>query len=259
MLKEPKVINDGVFMATDSKDIDIQKYFEELRVLIATTDKAKKEIDRLVAPDFSLFSVLWPDEMRLSNLIAKLLDPSAAHGQGAIFLYEFLDFIEELAREDSSAYSSIEIIKKSWNGSSNLKVSTEQATDLIAASQRRMDIVIGNHECGVMIENKPWTIDQKDQLKDYHEYLQNKYPKAHIMVYLSGTGGPPSQQSLSKKDQIELKKQGSFVVLSYRPHLVDWINRCLFVAEPDRVRWILKDFLRYIELNFTQPQDEVAQ
>jgi len=32
---------------------------------------------------------------------------------------------------------------------------------------------------------------------------------------------------------------------------VNWIQLCLSVAEADRVRWILKDFLDYIESNFT--------
>lgn len=246
-------------MDSDSKDIDIQKYFEELRVLIATTDKAKKEIDRLVAPDFSLFSVLWPDEMRLSNLIAKLLDPSAAHGQGVIFLNEFLEVIKESTGEDRNVCSNIETIKKIWTESSDFKVSTEQTTDLIEASQRRMDIVVGNQTSVLMIENKPWTIDQTNQLEDYNEHLRKRYGANYIMIYLSDAGRQPSNESLKEKDTLDLKKSGNLVILSYRPHLTDWLNRCLSIAEPDRVRWILKDFLHYIELTFQQSQDEVLQ
>ena len=68
----------------------LQNYFEEMRVRIGVVRTVKKEIDRLVAPDFSLFNVLWADEVRLSNMIATLLDPTAQHGQGSKFLVAFL-------------------------------------------------------------------------------------------------------------------------------------------------------------------------
>lgn len=48
-----------------------------------------------LAPDFNMISCLYPDENRLSNVIAMLLDPKGEHGQGDAFIQLFLNSIEK--------------------------------------------------------------------------------------------------------------------------------------------------------------------
>ena len=233
---------------------DFSNYFEHMRVRVSVIDETKKEIDRLVAPDFNLFSMLWPDEVRLSNMIARLLDPSESHGQGRKFLDAFLDMLESANPSDP-----IEIIKKEWKGPKNIKVELEQTTGMIESSQRRMDILISGENHGLMIENKPWAMDQKDQLTHYYEELSRRFSGRHAMIYLSGDGTPPSEDSLTKKDFDDLVQKGELLVIAYRPHLTNWLLRCLEIAEADRVRWIIKDFLTYIETEFpTQTSNTLA-
>lgn len=227
---------------------DFAKYFEDMRVRVSVIDEAKKEIDRLVAPDFNLFSMLLPDEVRLSNMIARLLYPSESHGQGRKFLDAFLDILDSANPSDPIAK-----IKEAWKRPKNIKVELEQTTGMIEASQRRMDILISGESHGLMIENKPWAMDQKDQLTHYHEELSRRFSGRHAMIYLSGDGTPPSEDSLTKKDFNDLVNKGELLVIAYRPHLTNWLLRCLEIAEADRVRWIIKDFLTYIETEFPIP------
>ena len=227
---------------------NISKYFEEMRVRLGVVDEVKKEINRLVAPDFNLFSILWSDEVRLSNMIAHLLNPCESHGQGSKFLDAFLDTLE--ATNPPNAAKKIRYFKDTWANSKNIKSEIEQSTGMIEASQRRMDILVSGDGYGLMIENKPWAIDQEDQLKAYHQELSRRYPGRHTMIYLSGDGTPPHDNSITENERIALEQSGELLIIAYRPHLVKWLVRCLALAEADRVRWIIKDFISYIETSF---------
>lgn len=227
---------------------DIARYFEEMRVRLSVVDETKKEIDRLVAPDFSLFSILWVDEVRLSNMIAHLLDPSGKHGQGRLFLDAFLDTLESI-----QSGGRIGQFRKAWSGSTTIKVEIEKATDMIEASQRRMDILVHGNGYGMMIENKPWAVDQMDQLSDYGRHLEKCFNEQYSMIYLSGDGTPPDNASFTKNGKFEfdeLVRNGHILLIAFRPHLTCWLQRCLQLSEADRVRWVIKDFITYLESAF---------
>lgn len=228
---------------------DFKKYFQEMQIRLGVAEETKKEIDRLVAPDFNLFSILWSDEVRLSNMIANLLNPLGSHGQGGVFLDAFLNCLED-ATPSISATQKIRDIKSAWTNSKNIKSEIEQSTGMIEASQRRMDILVSGNGYGLMIENKPWAADQRDQLKDYHRELSNRFAKQHISIYLSGYGTPPKEHSLPEEDRDKHEQNGELLVIAYRPHLVEWLQRCVTIAEADRVRWIIKDFIVFIENSF---------
>lgn len=247
--------------AMESVTSDIARYFEEMRVRLGVVDETKKELDRLVAPDFNLFSILWSDEVRLSNMIASLLNPSESHGQGSTFLDAFLDTLEDKNPSISAAHK-IRDFKHAWIDSKNIKVEIEQSTGMIEATQRRMDILVRGNNYGLMIENKPWAADQKDQMKDYRDELSKRFQHGqHAMIYLSGDGTPPTEYSLSDMDRNTFEQNGELLVIAYRPHLTSWLQRCLALAEADRVRWIIKDFIAYIETSFpiSKPSQAEAQ
>lgn len=221
---------------------NFQKYFEELRVRLDVVSTVKKEIDRLVAPDFNLFELLQPNEVRLSNVIAKLLHPNELHGQSGIFLAAFLETIY-----DECHLPFIQKIRTIWaENKKNISVETEVST----ATQRRMDILISGNGYGLMIENKPWADDQPDQLMAYREELEKRFPGQFLMIYLSGDGSPPTEVSLSKESLSLMSIKGELAIISYHLQMIDWLNRCLAIAEADRVRSIIKDFISYLENNF---------
>lgn len=234
---------------------EIPHYFEELRVRLNTVDRVKKEVDRLIAPDFNPFALLRPDELRLSNVIAALLNPADKHGQGARFLSAFIELLEEVA----NAHEHLVKIKQLWGQklSPPVKVGVEIPTHLITDSLRRMDILVSSENFGLMIENKPWAWDQPGQLASYHEHLSIGFPLGHVMVYLSGNGAFPSDNSFSEKvNKNNLLQQGNLIVIGYRPHLTKWLSRCIDLTEAVRVRVILTDLLNWIEANFEMNESD---
>jgi hypothetical protein len=228
----------------------LQRYFDELRVRLAVVAEVKKEVDRLFAPDFNPFRLIWMDELRLSNVIANLLDPKASHGQGRRFLDAFLDQLSEKLAEKKP----LQNLQKAWAECDGIVVETEATT----TNSRRMDILIHDHSAephALMIENKPYASDQDRQLQDYADHLK-KYAKTYVMVYLSGDGKPPSEQSLAEDEREQMKQAGHLITLAYGRDLVAWLRQCKTIAEADHVRWILDDFTRYIEDKFADNQQQ---
>ena len=62
------------------------------------------------------------------------------------------------------------------------------------------------------IENKPWAIEQTDQIKDYVEHMRAKYGDFAI-VYLSGDGSEP--QSIDEQERVKLTRANRLIVFSY--------------------------------------------
>ena len=71
------------------------------KALLAQTRVLKDKHDTLAAAtgeNFNLFAILGreTDEVRThSAILAELLDPSGSHGQGAVFLRQFVDRVQK--------------------------------------------------------------------------------------------------------------------------------------------------------------------
>jgi len=211
----------------------------------AVLDEKQAVFDRRVAPRFSVF--LGPRradddfkerETDLSRAFGGLLDPAGTHGQGDAFLLLFLD---EIRRSLTGK------LRKDfpYSNTQGCKTHLEYTTD-----KGRIDIVLempGNRWIG--IENKPWAVEQPDQIKNYMCDLRSKAEKAEAawVLYLSGNGNDPETLPEDKK---------RCLTMPYRtrdgkpPSLENWIRRCRKQCEAERVRWFLKDFLEYVEENF---------
>ena len=117
---------------------------------------AKQRLDPFFSTDFNVFKVIRPNENRLSEIIADLLDPDGSHGQRRRFLDAFLRRIKPNALEN--------LLKQEPRS-----VTCESQTVYIENSQRRIDILVAFENFGLAIENKPWATDQEEQLADYKE------------------------------------------------------------------------------------------
>lgn len=134
-----------------------------------------------LAPRFNLFDFIRPDEMRLSEILAMLLNPNGDHAQDDLFLQLFFSVIEIPLPAD-------------WE---NIETGCEISTSLIESSSRRIDIEINfNNRFGLAIENKPWAPDQKGQLSDYARQMERKYGEDRwCLVYLTGRDSSPNENS----------------------------------------------------------------
>ena len=122
-----------------------------------------------------MFDYIRTDELGLSRVIADLLDPHGNHGQGSLFL-RLIPAVGEL------------IGAERLPDEDEISVELERGTP----TQRRIDVSVemridGQRYC-LAIENKPYTGDQKDQVKDYLEFLSDEYGENFILVYLSPQG-----------------------------------------------------------------------
>ena len=153
---------------------NLDRYFRDLKFRYKFFLQNKKLTDKYLATDFQVFDYIIPDENRLSDIIVNLLNPNGTHGQGSIFLELFLSTIENILKRNrvtGANLSKLKSVKLNLN-SYKINILREVLTSNINASQRRMDILATIGNLGIMIENKPWALDQEKQLVDYLKNLK---------------------------------------------------------------------------------------
>ena len=224
----------------------LSRFFGDLSFRYRIAKSVKAQMDRYLASDFNLVSMLAPGEEIISRLIALLLEPDGVHGQGKVFLEKFVETLNKCLKERS-----IENPMRNAGEIGNAKVETEHSTD----KGRRIDIFIDLPNFVIGIENKIWAGDQKDQLKDYGEYLA-KRGKDYLLIFLTCNGRGPSEWSITKEERAELEKEGKLITLSYRQLLLPWLKECLKECEADKVRWFIRDFISWIEENCREVSDD---
>ena len=144
--------------------------------------KSKIRDQRLNPNNFRIFEGFKIDEMTLSSMI-----------QRAVHLIEessdasFRDLILSKI-QTNYIKSSHQSLVRSW-------------TEYQIKDKRRIDLLFEyDDDFAIGIENKPWAWDQKDQLKDYAEGLQETYHEGRwVLVYLCEC--LPSQYSLGAENK----------------------------------------------------------
>lgn len=212
---------------------EVQATLDRLNTELPEIMKKNTILCRESAPLFSPFEALLPNELSLSQVLGYLFDESAGHGQGSLFLNQFINLIHcpcvtfELARVTSE-----------------YPITTEKERI------RFIDLVIvlrsGNGEYWVGIENKPWAAEQKDQCEDYAKALHRSSHGAWTLVFLTNDGRLPSSGG-EYKDQIKGVRYDDLAMA--------------FQTSCNRVQQFLCDFQRYVreringDFAFTDPNE----
>src|SRR5262249_12999027 len=137
----------------DGRELDA--FFREAGVVIAEAEARQREHDRTNATRFNLFHWLEPDENKLSDILADLLDPLGRHGQGTLFWRLLLEQLR---------------IESPKNSARSVHVQREAPTHGILKYRRRIDILV-EADAIVAVENKIDSSEQTDQVKDYLDHL----------------------------------------------------------------------------------------
>jgi hypothetical protein len=203
-------------------------FFTEVGPSLAKHAQDRRAKDRVQASAFTVFEWLKPDENRLSDIFAELLDAEGIHGQGALFLEELLGI------------AGVPLV----DGLDGAKAWREDETWLIDNPLRRIDISVDLPRFGIGIENKPWASDQPDQVADYVKHLRLRYGERFLFLYLSGQGSKPS--SLDREEQDGLERRNQLRVWSYQRELREWLEGCRRTCQAWKVRWFLTDLLEYL-------------
>lgn len=197
--------------------------------------------DRFLSTDFNVVSeFIRPNENRLSDIIACLLDANGSHGQQGKFLEAFL---RRLFKENQTNPAT-ELSRD------QIQVEREDPTYYNDENhRRRIDITIdfkdNSKDVGIGIENKPWAGEGDGQLEAYYSHLKRKYDSAYL-VFITRDG----RESKSIKKPKGLIEEGRLYYISYRSDILEWLEECWQLCASDRFRWFLRDFREYIYNEF---------
>lgn len=162
---------------------------------------------------FNVFNTigLRTEEVRLhSAFLAELLNPQGTHGLSSLFLEAFFKRLG-LSNDYLDVNKVSQDIKERSIGS---------VTDKEGG---RIDIIIEDGKHAVLIENKIYAEDQKNQLLRYYNYGKDKYQDGFILIYLTLDGHEPNKCSLGNK-------KFAFTCLSYSCEIVEWLEECILIA-----------------------------
>lgn len=224
----------------------VPRFLEGVRARL----EVQAEIEAHLATSFDYFSrFIITDEDRMSAVFAYLLNPEETHGQGELFLREFLE--------------DVPLRWLSESGWSRVYLGEQVATTRIENSDRKMDIEIAfrleEGLAAIAIENKPWedSVDECQQLHDYSRHLESKYEGRFKLVYLTPDGRNPARNSIGFKERAELEKKGQLGCASIGKWASDdgWLKRSEDEVKAERVRWFVSDFRKALKTLSATPTE----
>ena len=208
---------------------EIESLLNNVKSRIDTHNEFKKEYNKQLAFDFSLFNFFSIGENKVSQILAYFLDAKQNHGQGNLFLNEF---VKAFYNKEIDTKHSINICEK-------------RITD-----NKRIDVYIELNGLTIAIENKIWADDQQNQLKDYTTFLDQQSNGNYLLLYLNPYGSEPRSKSIDSDTKENLIKQEKFKIISYKNDIINLINNWLIICEADNVSYFLKEFKKYLEIKF---------
>lgn len=222
---------------------DISQLLESARSLVALHERLASK----TGANFNLFEVLGrTGEVKgHSAFISELLDPQGSHGQQGTFLNLFLKQISkksECEEDSQKKYPALEDFGDLL-GESRWDVTTENLAPVPGDITGRIDIVLegGDSNVILMIENKPYAVDQDRQLERYKEYAEATHPR-HYLFYLTLDGSEPTPAALG--DGVRLEE---VICLSYEEDILEWLDECIKAsAELPPVRESIVQYRRLV-------------
>lgn len=196
-----------------------------------------EEISKRTGENFNIFKILnlQANEVRLhSTFLAELLKPNGTHGQGPIFLKLFKDtVIDEFHDNWEFDYESVTVKTESYAGKISKDSQEGGRLDLFLTDKNKRSIII---------ENKIYAANQENQLIRYH-----KHDEKALLLYLNLNG--KVEKNFHEKVAPNLKEGEDYFIISYREHIVKWLDLCLkeTVLLPN-VRETLSQYIQIIKV-----------
>lgn len=212
---------------------ETRQFFEGAKQGLAIWRQATANLDLYLARRFTFFHFVDLDENRMSDVFAYLLNPDETHGQGELFLREFLSDVP------------LEWLPES--GWSRVSIGREVITSRIENWNRRIDIEIAfqiaDSWVAIAVENKPWAGDQDQQLSDYARHLEKMYKGRFKLIYLTPNGEKPSGASIASEERKKREDAKQLDYASIRDWASDngWLKRAEDEVKAERVRWFVSD------------------
>ena len=228
---------------TAAAQTQLRDFLQRYKAIQTIADRANEKIERLTATRFSVFDYCRPDEMALSRLMAGLLEPRGRHGQQELFLKLFVNGLNrKLALTGQDYLPTLDLQRT--------VIKTEVATSHIENTRRRIDILLVNPNWALAVENKPWAVEQVDQLADYQNHLKAKYcDRRRELIYLSGNYSPPTTEAPGQR-AIRMGYHRGDLAGERHYFLSDWLAEARDRCPADKVRHFLTDLSQWVAANF---------
>ncbi|RTQ52304.1 hypothetical protein EJV47_04585 [Hymenobacter gummosus] len=194
-----------------------------------------------LAPAYNVFSLLrnltW-DETRLhSPMLADLLYPRGAHGQGPLFYDALLEQLRQLGIQPN---------RYQGRDAHFYHVATEVDT-----GDGFIDVLLTyrgpDARFAVAIENKIYAADQDRQLARYQRYLEAQFGSRSLLLYLTPWRRDPDEASLTVAERQQLTEAGRLRCITYYDHVLPMLQGCLAQVQAPVVRQILEQYIQAIE------------
>jgi hypothetical protein len=196
-------------------------------------EKIRRENVRF-APRFNIFRALEIERKEVvlhTRLLRHLLDPTASHGQGHLFLRCFFDMMADAHRARFTPPPE-PLDDSRWVVSKELDLGGEGRLDLLIENSTKKYVVI--------IENKIGAGEGDGQLERYEKWVDErrlKYEK--VLVFLTPSGRKPDSTSSNR-----------WIRLSYRMDVAKFLDGVLSseqLKEAQSVREILQQYLLIVK------------
>lgn len=192
---------------------------------------------------FSLVSDFYYRETFHSDIIGSILDPASPHGEGALFLRLFVEFLAEEAERTLKEPGA----KLNGDVPGLLRGLVIDASTTVEREKGKIDIKITASNGTVVIENKIYNApDMERQLPRYVDLCREWNEKVIAVVYLTAAGEKAPDRSTylpgddEKVDPLLLRVAGH---LKGQSNLVQgWIERCELAAKGFNTRSILDQY-----------------
>jgi hypothetical protein len=205
--------------------------FERLRLGMAELLSRAEVERRQTASTFNIFrlmGVAYNEVGTHSALLADLLNPKGSHAQGTLFLERFLLFCTGVF--PGLPVPPLPLSPEEWT------VRAELVTP-----QGNLDLVLTASRLGYLyvIENKLLATEQTEQLARYSRWLQQRragYPY-QALFYLTPDGRRSSTSN-----------GATYYRLSYRHHIVSWLEETIPAVEAPRLAETLKQYVDIVKV-----------
>lgn len=198
---------------------------------VSIISKKYDDIAKITGENFNVFSIMSMESNERythSAFLGELLNPKGSHSQGSVFLKLFFNEIITLNEIENFDFE-------------NAKVILEEHIGLIDEEYSKggfIDIVIKDNNNVIVIENKIYAGDQKNQLLRYKKHYKNCK-----MFYLNLFGEEPSKESSGN-----LESGHDFYIISYYSEIINWLRKChKETVEQPIIRETIKQYLYLIK------------
>ncbi len=207
---------------------------------------------------FALVSDTYYRENFHSDVIKAILDPHSGHGEGALYLKKFIEFLEgeasSLGNKDQARALH--------------KLSIDDSVEVVR-EDGRVDIKIKGADWTIIVENKiNGASDMDRQIPRYVEKCRKKHENVVAVVYITAAlpGFPSDNGSWIKgdKEMVEallIPAIGFSETRSSKNLVEDWIGPCALATRAFNAKSILEQYAELLrhQSGETMDQDEVKE